>query len=218
MNVPPAFERLHASLASTKLTDEISRGRPLTGGAWAAVLIALSNTPDPDIIFTERSHALLKHPGQISVPGGRRDEGDDGPAGTALREAQEEVGLDPASITLLGNLPAASVPVSRYDVVGVVGYWDGVQPLRAVDLGEVASVHRWSVSMLADPANRIASFHPSGHVGPAWQFDEFFLWGFTGYIVEHILRLGGWEQPWDTSRVVEVPRRFRSDRVQMEGD
>lgn len=217
MTVPSAFRQLSESLASPDLTDEISAGRPLTGGAWAAVLIALSNTSDPDIIFTERSHALRKHPGQIAFPGGRADEGDDGPAGTALREAEEEVGLIPSSVTIIGNLPAASVPVSRYDVVGVVGYWDGVQPLRAVDLGEVASVHRWSVSMLADPANRIASLHPSGHIGPAWQFGEFFLWGFTGYIVEHILRLGGWEQPWDHSRLVEVPRRFRSDRVQVEG-
>lgn len=216
--VPERFVRLQSMLSSKQLSRDIGLARPLTGGRWAAVLIAISNTANPDIIFTERAHGLRNHPGQLAFPGGGAEDLDDGPSATALREANEEVGLDPASVTVLGALPAAAVPISKYDVVGVVGYWDGQKDLTAVDAGEVASVHRWTIDELSDPANRVTSLHPSGHLGPAWRFGDFFLWGFTGFLVDHVLRIGGWERPWDRERLVEVPKRFRSDRAQVAQD
>lgn len=210
------FARLCESLLDDRRIATIGADRPQAGGgSWASVLILLSTGPQLDITFTERSHSLRNHPGQIAFPGGRREEGDDGPAGTALREAHEEIGLDPSWVKVLGLLPATALPVSRFDVRPVMGVWSGEYPVRAVNPSEVASVHRWPIADLVDPANRYTFRHPMGHVGPAWQFGEYFLWGFTAYLADHVLRLGGWEQPWDHQRMVDVPKRFRSDRPQL---
>lgn len=94
----------------------------------------------------------------------------------------------------------------------MVGTWSGDDPLVLASPLEVAAIHRWSVSDLADPVNRVTSRHPQGHMGPAWQFGDAFLWGFTAYLTDALLRLGGWWRPWDTNRVVEVPNRFQRDR------
>lgn len=214
--VPERFSHLKSSLADPEASRDFANSRELIGKSWAAVLIAISNTDDPDIVFTERSTRLRNHPGQIAFPGGRQDPGDKGPAGTALREANEEVGLHPDSVHLLGKLPPFAVPVSQFDVVTVVGFWDGKQQLKPVDLGEVASVQRWTIAELSDPKNRVSSLHSSGHIGPAWQFGEYFLWGFSGLLVDHLLKLGGWEKPWDRDKIVKVPKRYRSDLPQLE--
>lgn len=76
---------------------------------------------------------------------------------------------------------------------------------------EVEAILRWRIADLADPANRVTSLHPGGHVGPAWQFGDSFLWGFTAYLTDILLELGGWARPWDHNRVVRVPERFQRD-------
>ncbi|MDR0435541.1 MAG: CoA pyrophosphatase [Propionibacteriaceae bacterium] len=171
-----------------------------------------SDQPDPDIMFTARAAELRKHPGQISFPGGSRDPEDNGPVGTALRETFEEVGLSAASVHVLGRLPAAEVVVSRFEVVPVVAWWSGADPLD-VNETEVAAVYRWPVSLLADPAYRVTALHPSGFTGPAWMIGDEFLWGFTARIVAQLLQLGGWERPWDEAHQVPVPAAFMRDRL-----
>lgn len=208
--IPGPFQRLQSSL------DAIGTRalRTVTENARASVLIMLSNTDNPDITFTERAHTLRHHPGQLAFPGGRRDATDRGPVDTAVREAREEIGLDPSGLHVIGTMPRADLPVSSFTVVPVVGWWDGRQPVAPVDLGEVASVHRWTIEALADPSHRVTWSLGSGRTGPAWQFGEFFLWGFTAKLVDRVLELGGWAQPWDTGRVVPVPHRFSNDRPQ----
>ena len=215
-SVPVQFARLKSALDNPAASRNFANTRELIGKAWASVLIAISDTDDPDIVFTERSQRLRNHPGQIAFPGGRQDPGDNGPVGTALREAKEEVGLRPDSVQVLGQLPAFAVPESQFDVVTVVGFWDGKQQLKPIDLGEVASVQRWTISELSDPANRVSSLHTSGHIGPAWQFGEYFVWGFSGLLVDHLLKLGGWEKPWNREKIVKVPKRYRSDLPQLD--
>jgi 8-oxo-dGTP pyrophosphatase MutT (NUDIX family) len=178
---------------------------------WAAVLALFSERDDPDLVFTVRSAALRHHPGQISFPGGGREAGDAGFADTALREAREEVGLDPAAVAVLGRLPDRRVSVSAYQVVPVVGWWPGNQELARQDDAEVEEVMRWRVSELADPANRAMAVHPRGFLGPAFTLGDYFLWGFTAGRVDELLRLGGWEEPWDESRQLPIPRRFLRD-------
>lgn len=87
----------------------------------AAVLVGLIEPPDedPGILLTVRATHLRQHAGQIAFPGGTIDPGDDGPAAAALREAQEEVGLDPAAAQLLGYLPDQYV-LSGFRVTPVV--------------------------------------------------------------------------------------------------
>ncbi|HEX6937276.1 MAG TPA: coenzyme A pyrophosphatase, partial [Actinomycetes bacterium] len=78
-------------------------------------------------------------------------------------------------------------------------------PVGVVDRGEVASVHRVPLADLLDPANRLRVSHPSGYVGAAFRVAELLVWGFTGGLLDRLLRLAGWEQPWDHSRVEELP-------------
>ena len=212
--VPKAFEQLHRRLADPDLAARGHVSSPLAAAARASVLIMLSDIEHPDITFTERAANLRTHPGQVAFPGGGRDSSDRGPVDTALREAQEEIGLDPAVVHVMGRLPEASVPVSSFAVVPVVGWWDGQYPVAPVDPGEVASLHRWTIDELVDPQRRVSfRFGPGpGRTGPAWQFDDLFLWGFTAKLVDWVLKLGDWEQPWDASRVVNVPERFGKDR------
>lgn len=66
-------------------------------------------------------------------------------------------------------------------------------------------MHRVPVAELADPGNRLRVRHPSGYTGPAFHAKGMLVWGFTAALVDGILRLGGWEQPWDRSRIEDLP-------------
>ena len=183
---------------------------PHEGERPSAVLALLSLTEDPDLVLTVRAAGLDHHPGQISLPGGGREPGDVSPSDTAVREANEEIGLRPLCVRTVGQLHTRDVLVSRNRVVPVVGLWSDVDPISVCDEEEVDTILRWSVSDLADPANRVTARHPRGNAGPAWQMGDLFLWGFTAAVVDALLRLGGWERPWDAERIVDVPPRFRS--------
>ena len=183
---------------------------PHEGERPSAVLALLSSSEDPDLVLTLRAAGLEYHGGQISLPVGGREPEDDSPTDTALREAREEIGLLPSCVHPVGQLHTRDILVSQNRVVPVVGLWSGSDPIRVCDEVEVEQVFRWSVSDLADPANRVTARHPRGNMGPAWQIGDLFLWGFTANIVDVLLRLGGWERPWDVDRIVDVPPRFRS--------
>lgn len=202
------FARLRAELRGGVEPPEQWLGREPRGVNPAAVLMLLTAEADPRVTFTQRAWTLRKHAGQIAFPGGVVEPDDAGPTAAALREAQEEVGLDPALVTVLGSMPVSWIPVSRFDVTPVVGVWDGSGELRAVDPAEVAAVFQVPVSTLADPAVRVTARHPGGYRGPAWQLGDRFLWGFTGHLVDLALSLAGWDREWDHDRVVDVPPRY----------
>jgi len=91
------------------------------GRTEAAVLVPLHGWPDaPGLVFTERRHDLRRHAGEISFPGGRRDPGEE-LIDTALREAEEEIGLDRGSVEIVGALPPIGTFVTRYKVHPFVG-------------------------------------------------------------------------------------------------
>ncbi|MGD7732162.1 NUDIX hydrolase [Propionibacteriaceae bacterium G57] len=172
----------------------------------SAILALLTEDVTPELLFTERAETLRRHPGEVSFPGGRIDPGDTGPEDAALREASEEVGVDPRGVTLLGRLPATRV-ISSFNATIVVGTWDGLQPL-VPEPGEVAQVLRYPVDLLASHEVRHMSRLVNGHSGPAFVIDDIVIWGFTAHLVDWLLDLGGWRLDWDESQVVEVPRRF----------
>lgn len=182
------------------------RGRP------AAVLALLTRSEDPEIVLTRRPATMRHHAGQVALPGGRAEPGDRDVVATALREASEEVGLDPTTVKVAGRLQPFHVAVSSSDVTAVVATWDGAGELGVVDPGEVASVHRVALSVLADPAVRVRSRFPTGQLGPAFALPDLFVWGFTGHLLDQIISLGGWQQPWDRSRVMDVPRDYLGRR------
>src|SRR5687767_13107252 len=91
------------------------------GGVEAAVLIPIYQGTDGLVtVFTERRADLRRHAGEVSFPGGRRDEGED-LRETALREAEEEIGLKPELVTVVGALPPTPTFVTNYAVYPFVG-------------------------------------------------------------------------------------------------
>jgi 8-oxo-dGTP pyrophosphatase MutT (NUDIX family) len=187
--------------------DQLSRFLPPpTGGRHSAVLVLFGEGPDgPDVLLIERAHTMRSHAGQPAFPGGALDpeDGDpegEGPVTAALREAREEVGLEPASVEVLGRLPALFLPPSGFVVHPVLAWWRDPHDVRVVDEAEVAAVARVPVAELVDPTNRLRVRHPSGWVGPAFEVRGLLVWGFTAGLLDKLLGLGGWEVPWDTAR------------------
>ena len=168
----------------------------------SAVLILFGEGADgADVLLIERAHDMRSHAGQPAFPGGGVDEADEGPIEAALREANEETGLDPSGVDVLAQLPDLWVPPSGFVVTPVLGWWRAPSPVSVVDAAEVASVHRVPLSELTDPANRFRVQHPSGYVGPAFGVRDLVVWGFTGGLLDRLIYLGGWERAWDRSRV-----------------
>ena len=178
---------------------------PATGGRPSAVLILFGDGPDgPDLLFIQRSDELRLHAGQPAFPGGAIDAGDGGPVGAALREAAEEVGLDLAGVDVVGMLPEVFIERTGFRVVPVLAWWREPSVVAPVDAAEVAAVERVSVAELADPATRLMLRLPNGHSSPAFRVRGMLIWGFTAALVDRLLALGGWEQPWDVSVVADL--------------
>lgn len=161
----------------------------------------------------ERAGSLRSHPGQPAFPGGALDpeDGDprgDGPLRAALREAEEETGLDPAGVQLFGVLPKLYIPVSGFVVSPVLAWWREPTPVGVVDPAETARVFTVPVADLTDPANRVTTIHPSGHRGPAFLVESALVWGFTAGIIDRLLHFAGWERPWDREK--QVPLDWRA--------
>ena len=129
MAVPESLRVLAAGLGEDFVLSEAFRTRmfgpeEISTSREAAVLVLLTDAPDPDVVLIERAAGLRKHAGQIAFPGGAVDAGETAEE-AALREAWEEVGLDSGSVSVLGRLPAARIPVSAFHVHAVVAYWSG---------------------------------------------------------------------------------------------
>lgn len=163
---------------------------------------------DLDVLLIERASTLNDHPGQVAFPGGGVDSQDESVIAAALREAQEETGLDPLGVEILGTLPELSLPVSNFLVTPVVGWWAKQTPVDVVDYGESAQVFRVPVRDLLDPDNRVTTVFKRGkqtHRGPAFTVNNVVVWGFTAAILHHVFQELGWAVPWDASREIPAP-------------
>jgi len=145
-----ALERGHRStpeiLPGDAFDEHVSDPTP------AAVLVPVVDRPEPTIIFTERPKTMRKHPGQVSFPGGRIDPGDDGPVAAALREAEEEIGLDRRFVEVIGTTDRYCT-VTGFEVTPVVA---AVRPgftLRP-QASEVADVFEAPLRFVLDPARQ----------------------------------------------------------------
>ncbi|MFD9629195.1 NUDIX hydrolase [Streptomyces violascens] len=192
--------------------EQMSRFLPPESGAGrqSAVLVLFGEGPrGPELLLMERASQLRSHGGQPSFPGGALDPEDGDPATTgplraALREAEEETGLDPAGVQIFGVLPRLYIPVSGFVVTPVLGWWREPTPVRAVDSGETARVFTVPVADLTDPANRATAVHPRGHAGPAFLVESALVWGFTAGVIDRIVHYAGWERPWDRAKRVPL--------------
>lgn len=177
----------------------------LFGGPEEADFASRGGLPaDADILLTQRAATLRQHSGQVAFPGGATDPGDESPVATALRESQEETGLDPDGVQILATMPGIYVPPSRFDVVPVLGYWRTPSTVGVVDAAEAERVARVPIRSLLDPDNRFQVRHPRGYQGPAFAVDGMLVWGFTGGILAGLLAVSGWETEWDTSDIRDL--------------
>ena len=147
----------------------------------AAVLIPLIDRPDEmTVLFTQRTTHLANHAGQISFPGGQIEPGDGGPAATALRETEDEIGLERRFVRLIGHLDTY-VTRTGFIVTPVVGIVS--TPFRlAPDPFEVAEVFEVPLSYLLDPRNHercTARFEGTERHFYAIRYGRHFIWGAT---------------------------------------
>jgi 8-oxo-dGTP pyrophosphatase MutT (NUDIX family) len=203
---PPPRELMPEVVANPDGTSSRAPKWPEGPRRDAAVLILIypDTNGDAQLVLTERSPGGHRHAGQISLPGGAIDATDQSPAAAALREAAEEVGLDPGGVDVVGTLPEVFIPRTGFRVVPVLAWWRQPSAVAPVDAGEVAAVERVSVTELADPATRLMVQVRDGRTTPAFRVRGMLIWGFTAALVDRLLALGGWEKPWDVTRIEDL--------------
>jgi 8-oxo-dGTP pyrophosphatase MutT (NUDIX family) len=212
--LPAWWEPLRTRAAGARTEDFTRFPTPPDGGRPSAVLVLLGEAAgdvtgaagEPDVLVLERAATMRTHAGQVAFPGGAADPTDADPAATALREAYEEVGVEPASVTVVAELPRLWIPISDFVVTPVLAWWHAPHPVEPRATAEVARVARLPVAELVDPANRMRVRHPSGYVGDAFQVRGMLVWGFTAGVLATLLELGGWVGPWPRDRVINLPR------------
>jgi 8-oxo-dGTP pyrophosphatase MutT (NUDIX family) len=157
----------------------------------AAVLLPLYGWPDdsPGLVFTERRADLRRHAGEISFPGGRRDPGDADLSATALREAHEEIGLDPAAVELGDSLPATNTFVTGYRIHPFIGHIPhpaelSLEPSPA----EVETVLTFSLEVLRESyaIRRLIRRGVPIHT-PTYEVEGHLIWGATARILSDLL-------------------------------
>jgi 8-oxo-dGTP pyrophosphatase MutT (NUDIX family) len=180
-----------ATLRRTLLTPEEAEAIDAHGRTEAAVLVPLFGLGDrPGLVFTERRADLRRHAGEISFPGGRRDHPSEALLATALREAEEEIALDPTAVEVIGALPPIGTFVTNYKVhpfVGLIGSGDelALRPNPA----EVESILHLRLDALRGGfgmrrlVRRGVPFKT-----PTFEVERHLIWGATARILEEFLR------------------------------
>jgi len=160
------------------------------GGTEAAVLVPLHGWPEePGLIFTERRADMRRHAGEISFPGGRRDDGDADLIATALREAEEEIGLDRTAVEICGALPPAATFVTGYRIHPFVGAVASPNQLALEpNPGEVETVLAFTVQALREgyEMRRLVRRGTPIHT-PTYEVDGHMIWGATARILGDLL-------------------------------
>ncbi len=159
----------------------------------AAVLVAITNRERPGVILTQRPDTMRKHPGQVAFPGGRMDDSDADLIAAALREAEEEVALPPAAVTIVGTTDRYHT-ITGYQVTPVIGVIAPDISLSANDV-EVAAIFETPLDFLLDPANH--QRQTVDYMGKTRSYYEIFwedrrIWGATAAMIVNLSKRLQW--------------------------
>jgi 8-oxo-dGTP pyrophosphatase MutT (NUDIX family) len=177
------------------LRDTLAARRPVTRAEWearpAAVLVPLYwNAGAWHVLFTLRTHTVETHKGQVSFPGGRVDPEDTSRVETALREAEEEIGLKREDVRVLGQLDEL-LTVTQYSITPIVGVFPWPYPfvLSTAELSEAFGV---PLTWLADKANLEVQLREPLAAGPKvpvyyLHYGAYTIWGATARILINLL-------------------------------
>lgn len=172
-------DRLSAAL------DPDPSPEPAPGDRLAAVLVPVLE--GGFLVFTRRSEAMSRHPGEISFPGGLEHAEDRSLAETALRETEEELGVRPSSVQVLGALPPVHTFVSGILIVPFVGMVEG-RPAFTPSVEEIAEVLEYPLEALAAAETRV-EWRREGHVYRGWAYEmgDHTIWGATARILHSLI-------------------------------
>jgi 8-oxo-dGTP pyrophosphatase MutT (NUDIX family) len=182
--MPSEFEQsLRAALAAHRPTRV-----HVPDARAAAVLVPVVEGDEPSLLFTLRTETVRSHKGQISFPGGSIDPTDASAEAAALREAQEEIGLDPASVEVVGELDTTPTFVSGFVISPFVGLVRGTPRLEP-NPAEVAEVLEVPLADLNDEIRAEPGFAHAGRTYPteAWIWRDYVIWGVTARLIRLFL-------------------------------
>lgn len=188
------LEQLRARLAGY-VPPAVDFGPEIAGFRDAAVLVPLVERDGAlHMVFTQRPESMRTHSGQVSFPGGKRDDDDADLVATALREADEELGIAATSVSVLGRLTQVPTP-SGYVITPVVGVLASSAAAFRVNAQEVAEVFDVPVAVLRDPAT-VKDRGEARRFGYRWQLIEYHaqghvIWGATARMVTELLEVWG---------------------------
>lgn len=177
LNLPVGYHKQSLSRLSGHSADKMRR---------AAVMIGCVERDNGlNVILTKRASHLRHHPGQISFPGGKQEDFDLSPADTALREADEEIGIPPSKITVLGQLPEL-MTVSHFLVTPVITLVDNdyqmkIDPNEVDYAFEVPATHLFDIQQLY---SQLFHFKQYTHRVFAIPYKQHFIWGVTAQIIQ----------------------------------
>jgi 8-oxo-dGTP pyrophosphatase MutT (NUDIX family) len=169
---------------------------PASARQAAGLLLIVPHADRAHVVLTVRSDTVARHRGQVSLPGGVVEPGESFPE-AAVREAHEEIGLEPDALRLLGPLSPLDIPVSGFRLHPIVAVASPRPALRPSD-GEVARILEVAVADLLDPSHVVwrTMMRDVGPLDyPAFSVDGVEIWGATAMVLAELLALLGWNGP-----------------------
>jgi 8-oxo-dGTP pyrophosphatase MutT (NUDIX family) len=166
----------------------------------AGLLLVFPRNERPHIVLTVRTHFLERHGGQVSLPGGAVDAGETHEE-AALREAHEEIGLEPAAVSVVGALTPLDIPVSGFRLHPIVAA-AGARPRLSAAAGEVARILEVAVEDLMTAGRvvrRTVVREGQQFERPAFVTEGVEVWGATAMVLAEFLAVLGWRGPQDAS-------------------
>jgi len=185
----PGLEAQHKMVPKSRLNDLTKEPKNAKEGGVLLMLYEENN--ELLLAFIVRTEDGGVHSGQISFPGGKYEDGDNDLINTALREAEEEVGIDANKVQVLGNLTTMYIPVSNYLVYPIVGFYDG-KPNFRLNPSEVAGLVEVSLGHLLDEKNRgIGTVDVRGNKFdvPVFRVENYQIWGATAMILNEFVQV-----------------------------